>query len=131
MIKICGSPLRPLTQAIWPLVLGFQTGETSAPLNAVSRRAPPPLASVTKISGSPERMEEEKASLVPSEDQAGEKLSPPNGGKETGRPRSMEYITICQEFRSPLKATREPSGEMRGESAMLFRCVSCCCPAPS
>src|SRR5205807_4170072 len=135
MTKIWGRPLRPLTQAIWPLVLGFHTGATSEPLKDVSRLEAAPLASAEKISGSP-RMEDEKASFVPSEDQAGVKLPPPKWGKLTIRPKSSEYIRICHEglrweSTRPLKATRELSGETRGERAIDRICVSCCWPAPS
>ena len=36
----------------------------------------------------------------------------------------MEYMRISQpDFVSELKASREPSGEIRGESEIVFRCV--------
>src|SRR6185437_6838559 len=125
IMYICGSPVRPLTQAIWPLVFGLKTGDRS-PLPVLKRRALAPDASATKISDNPLCMEDEKAILVPSDDQAGEKLSPGKRGKATVRPRSMEYIMICQDsFVSPLNASREPSGEILGDSASDPSLVTC------
>ena len=57
------------------------------------------------------------ASLVPSGDHAGERFVPPKRGNVTDRPSSSEYIMISQPVLvSELKASREPSGEIRGES---------------
>src|SRR5215831_8537557 len=93
MMKIWGNPVRPLTNAICPLVLGLKTGETSRrPL--VRRRAPAPDESEMNISGFPWPMDDEKAILVPSDDQPREKVSPAKRGKATVRLRSSEYIMI-------------------------------------
>jgi hypothetical protein len=74
-----------------------------------------PCGSETQISGSPVR-EEEKASCWPLGDQAGERLVPPTLLKRTRRPRSSEYMRIWKPFLpSDEKATRELSGETRGE----------------
>ena len=77
---------------------------------------------------SPDR-DDENATFEPSEDQAGDKLLPPAEppGKLTTRPKSKEYMRIAQPLRPSVeKAMRELSGEMRGESEMLPRCVIWC-----
>src|SRR5260370_21338559 len=96
MMYSWSKPVWPLTKAIWPLVLGLNTGETSL-RPVVSRRLPAPEASAKKISVPLWPRDEAKAILLPSDDQAGEILSPPKRGKATGRPRSVGYIMICQE----------------------------------
>src|SRR5207237_10832759 len=78
------------------------------------------------------RMEEEKASLLPSADQAGERFVPPNVGKATGRPSSREYMPSCTpRLLTVENATRAPSGDRRGERVMDAKRVSCCWPEPS
>ena len=113
--------MRPLTQASCVLVRGFQVGETSGPRKVVSLRRLPPLESATQISGSPVR-EEEKATLEPSADQAGDRLLPPAvpPQKATRRPKSSEYMRMAHPSRpSEAKASRLLSGDTRGESEML------------
>ena len=76
--------------------------------------------------------EEEKASLVPSADQAGERLVPPNLGNATSRFRSREYIRISQPvFVAELNARREPSGAIRGDREIEPTWVIACWFAPS
>src|ERR1051325_11295805 len=94
------------------------------------RFEPAPMASLRKISGSPVR-EDEKASL-PSGDHAGDMLVPPKAAKETIRPSSREYMRICQPVAvMELKATRELSGEGRGEREMEPIWVRARAPLPS
>ena len=77
-------------------------------------------------------MREDENAILPSGDQEGERFMPPKRGKLTMRLRSKEYIMISQPLLViELNASREPSGEMRGESEMLPRCVTCCWLAPS
>ena len=84
------------------------------------------------ISDSPLCMVDEKAILVPSDAHAGEKLSPAVRGNATVRPRSMEYIMICHEsLVRPLNASRDPSGEILGDSAIDPSFVICFWLAPS
>ena len=85
------------------------------------RCAPPPLGSETQISESPDR-DDENAILLPSLAHAGVRLLPPAPppGKATVRPRSNENILIAHpSLPSDANASRELSGEMRGESEML------------
>src|SRR6266404_2818323 len=130
MVYICGRPVRPLTKAIWLPVLRFQVGAMSGPLALVRRREFPPDASTTKMLGYPFRVEEN--AILPSGDHDGEKFIPPNRAKPTMRLRSNEYIMISQPpFVTELNASREPSGEMRGDREMVPRCVIGCWLAPS
>src|SRR3954453_9366799 len=89
MVKICGRPVRPLTNAICAPVLRFQVGEMSGPCPEVRRFRLLPEASIVKIFGYPLR-DDEIASFAPSGDQEGEKFIPPKCGKLTIRPRSTE-----------------------------------------
>ena len=76
--------------------------------------------------------EEENASRVASGFHAGERFVPPKRGKATMRPRSSEYIMISQPFLPmALKASRELSGEMRGEREIVPELVTWRWFAPS
>src|ERR1700727_109672 len=101
-------------KAICALVLGFQVGEVSEP-KLVIWWAMRPSASATQMPGVPER-EDEKASWLPSEVQAGAPLLLPPL-KLTRRLRRNEYILTVKPVRRSraLKARRELSGETRGD----------------
>src|SRR6266852_7386495 len=116
-------------------VLGFQLGDTFAPLDMVMRLGRPPPTSVTYSSGFP-CIEEEKMIWVPSGDQAGVMLVPRKRENDTSLPVSIEYMQICALVRpadgaKQVKAIREASGDHRGVRAMDFREVSCRWLAPS
>ena len=120
--------MRPLAQAICAFVRGFHVGAMLGPRMEVTLRRLPPLASATHISESPER-DDENAIFVPSPDHAGDWLLPPAvpAGKLTSRPSSKEYIRMSHPLcPREAKAIRELSGEMRGESEIVPRCVTAC-----
>src|SRR5262249_55097742 len=112
------------TNAICAPVLRFHVGETSGPCPEVRRFRFPPDASTTKIFGYPLR-DDDSESFVPSGDQEGDRFIPLKRGKLTIRFRSNEYIMISHPlFWTELNASRDPSGEMRGDSEMFPRCVN-------
>src|SRR5438067_13729588 len=71
-------------------------------------------------------MDDENAKRLPSGDHDGALVVPCQRGKLTTRLTSSEYISISAlPWEKDVNATRVPSGETAGESAIEFWCVNC------